>query len=118
MKLKYTTSSILLAIILPFCLISCIEAAKITKNETKIDEDDCPKTQIESCNAKKLMCCAKLGNICCTENEYFDQFPSLNEAKAEPRGIVRGLMKIIGIMVGVAIFVVVVCCVCCFCCPF
>ena len=32
--------------------------------------------------------------------------------------MVRGLFKIIGIIIGVALFVAGLCCVCCFCCPF
>ena len=51
--------------------------------------------------------------------ELYSQFPNLeDDAKAEPRGLLRGIAKLIGFIVGAVIFVVVVCCVCCFCCPF
>ena len=49
---------------------------------------------------------------------FFFQFPKLENSHAEPRSIVKGLFKIIGIIIGAALFVTGVCCVCCFCCPF
>ena len=49
---------------------------------------------------------------------FLFQFPKLSDAQAEPRGVVRGLLKIIGIIIGVALFVTGVCIVCCCCYPF
>ena len=46
------------------------------------------------------------------------QFPKLSDSHAEPRSVVRGLLKIIGIIIGAALFVTGVCIVCCCCCPF
>ena len=84
-----------------------------------LDTDFCPKQDIESCAEKDLKCCAiSQNNECCNENEYWSQWPSLETSEAQPRSIVKGIMKLVGIIVGTAIFVVIVCCVCCFCCPF
>jgi len=101
-----------------FCLIllqiNCIRSASLTTT----DPEDCPKKGELECQEKNLFCCAKSEYQCCTEEEYFDQFPKLSDSHAEPRSIVRGLFKIIAIIVGTAIFVAAVCCICCFCCPF
>jgi hypothetical protein len=80
---------------------------------------DCPNDIAENClKLAKSKCCGTKGNICCSEDEYYNQFPKFEDAKAEPRGMLKGIAKLIGFIVGAIIFVVVVCCVCCFCCPF
>jgi hypothetical protein len=89
--------------------------------EEKQDSDLCFPVEISECaakNPKLAQCCVKLdGNECCSEEDYFDQWPSLENSHAEPVSIVKSLVKLIGILIGAAIFVVIVCCVCCFCCP-
>lgn len=81
---------------------------------------DCPDDIAENCLKldKSRFCCGTKGNICCSEDEYYSQFPKFEDAKAEPRGVLKGIAKLIGFIVGAIIFVVVVCCVCCLCCPF
>jgi len=104
-----------LAVLLILCEINFIIGASFT---TENSEEDCPKNIEFECQQKDLYCCAKTGNQCCSEEDYFDQFPKLENSHAEPRSIVKGLFKIIGIIIGAALFVTGVCCVCCFCCPF
>jgi hypothetical protein len=91
--------------------------------EEKQDSDLCTPVQISECtkNPKLTQCCViKLngGYECCSEVDYFDQWPSLENSHAEPVSVVKSLVKLIGIIIGAAIFFVIVCCVCCFCCPF
>ena len=35
--------------------------------------EDCPKNTELECQEKDLYCCAKIGNQCCSEEDYFDQ---------------------------------------------
>merc|ERR1711981_671439 len=81
----------------------------------KIEEGDCPSEIAEKCSD---YCCGLKGNVCCNEKEYYEQFPSLEDSKAEPRSLFKAIGKLIAFVVGAVIFVIVVCCVCCFCCPF
>ena len=85
--------------------------------------EDCDATSELSClkNSDKAVtfCCSSLdGSKCCSEAEYFSQFPSLNSVKAEPHGLVKGAVKIALISVGVVVAALIICCVCCICCPF
>ena len=92
----------------------------VTLGDNPEDPDFCTQPQIDVCKSKDLQCCAlSKNNQCCNEDEYFSQWPSMEaDAEAQPRGIVKGVMKLVGIIVGAVIFVILVCCVCCFCCPF
>lgn len=106
---------VILICLIVWCEIICIKAASFTTTDS---DEDCPQKAEVECQEKNLYCCVKSGNQCCSEQEYFDQFPKLSDSHAEPKSIVRGLFKIIGIIIGTALFVAGVCCVCCFCCPF
>ena len=106
--MKWEISLVLLSFLISLALTASVDLDQ--------DNEDCTVQNVEKCKAIGLYCCASKGQECCDELDFFDQFPSLEDSKAEPRSIVRGLLKIIGIMIGVAIFVAVVCCLCCCCC--
>jgi hypothetical protein len=84
--------------------------------EEKQDSDLCTPVKISECtkNPKLTQCCVvKLnggggsGYECCSEVDYFDQWPSMEKSNAEPLNITS-----IGIICGVVIVIVIVCCVC------
>merc|ERR1712038_208663 len=93
------------------------------------DDLDCTKEQRDICRSRRqdddrVECCrvdvAKNKTStdassfkCCTEDEYHDQFPKLSDAVAQPRSIVKGVLKLVFVIVGVAVFVIVACVVCC-----
>lgn len=102
-------------------LIFGLAFSSVLAANEEVEYGDCPDDIAKSCLKldKLSKCCGTKGNICCSADEYYSQFPNLeDDAKAEPRGLLRGIAKLIGFIVGAVIFVVVVCCVCCFCCPF
>ncbi len=153
MRIKNLYFHTVLAVILAM-LLNSIQLGSCS--ETGKDSDLCSTKEEEICKANKdgnTYCCqlSKSSNViseitetismakCCSEFEFYGQFPSLDSAKAEPRyvfcnisccfnsdfhvkldcrSIVRGLAKLIGYIVGAAVLVIIVCCVCCFCCPF
>ena len=59
-----------LAVFLILCEINFIIGASFT---TENSEEDCPKNIEFECQQKDLYCCAKTGNQCCSEEDYFDQ---------------------------------------------
>ena len=63
----------------------------------KIEEGDCPSEIAEKCSE---YCCGLKGNVCCNEKEYYEQFPSLEDSKAEPRSLFKAIGKLIAFVVG------------------
>ena len=100
-----------------FILIS-IQIFVVTYGATIEDPDLCSKEEIDVCKTKDLQCCVSKNNQCCNDDEYFDQWPSLEMSDAQPKNIIKAGMKMFGMILGAAVFVILVCCVCCFCCPF
>jgi len=115
--MKGKTFISMLFILILGCEIIYAKAASFSSSNA---EDECPKKTELECQKVNLYCCVtpSIKGQCCTEKEYFDQFPKLSDSHAEPRSVVRGLLKIIGIIIGAALFVTGVCIVCCCCCPF
>ena len=107
----------LFGFILIFSVIALTEAGKLDKaQESEEEYGYCPSEIEVKCPEK---CCGTLDNRCCSKDEFFNQFPSLNtDVQAQPRSIIRGLFKLVAAIVGALIFCIIVICVCCFCCPF
>ena len=63
-----------LAVFLILCEINFIIGASFT---TENSEEDCPKNIEFECQQKDLYCCAKTGNQCCSEKDYFDQVSNI-----------------------------------------
>ena len=63
-----------LAVFLILCEINFIIGASFT---TEKSEEDCPKNIEFECQQKDLYCCAKTGNQCCSEEDYFDQVSNI-----------------------------------------
>ena len=100
-----------------------------------LDIDECPSKEVDICDTKNLRCCAKAINDyeCCTSEDYFDQFPKLSDAVAQPRNDPRlgptptpsstDKSTVLGgatplTIVGVVVSVVITCvtgCICCWC---
>ena len=84
------------------------------------DPDLCSEQEIDVCKTKDLQCCAiSKDHQCCNDYDYFDQWPSMEtDTDAQPRSVGRAVMKMVGFIIGAAVFTILICCVCCFCCPF
>ena len=60
-----------------YLVMFCVIFIRNTYAE-KIEECDCPSKIAEKCSDN---CCGLMGNVCCTEKEYYEQFPSLEDSK-------------------------------------
>ena len=85
----------------------------------KVEFGDCPDEVAENCkkNIDKSKCCGTKGNICCSEEEYYSQFPNYRDVQAEPQ-IVISSKEFLLIVATIIVPLFVVCCICCFRCPF
>jgi hypothetical protein len=102
-------------LIIATCQVQC---------EEKQDSDLCTPVKISECtkNPKLTQCCVvKLngggsGYKCCSEEDYFDQWPAMEKSNAQPRYELRRTPTLyisIGAPLGVVIFAIVCYCLCC-----
>ena len=86
----------------------------------KVKFGNCPDEIAENCKKfiAKSKCCGTKGNICCSEEEYYRQFPNFgDDAQSEPE-IQIDSTEFLLIVATIIVPLFVVCCICCFQCPF
>ena len=103
----------------PISLLVLIFGLAFASVLAKVEFGDCPDEVAENCKKfiDKSKCCGTKRNICCSEEEYYSQFPNFGDAQAEPQIVITS-KEFLLIVATIIVPLFVVCCICCFRCPF
>ena len=82
------------------------------------NHENCTKMEISQCESQNLFCCfIRQNSSCCSEKDYFNQFPKLSNAQSEARITPFDLMGFLEIVSFMGMTLLIVCCLLCSCCP-
>merc|ERR1711935_146866 len=98
--MNYKCDILIFCLLILGCEIICIKAVSFNTTDS---EDKCSKKIEVDCQELNLYYCVKPDRVdhCCSEQEYFDQFPKLSDLHAEPRIHESDLKQTIGVVFGV-----------------